>query len=268
VDLRFRGIDSVRTFFALQSPGYRWRFLRHVAARLGFPKPREGLLRPESSGIVDFEGYRFEMRPGTVDRVVLSPLHELLTRRFLARRLRGAQGTGVFVDVGAHCGSMAIPFERFFARVLALEPLPINFEALQKNIQLNDLAGKVSAFNLAAGQRTERAKLHLTGDDSTSSLKAGGEEIGSVEVDIEPLDELLRRSSIAFADVRLLVVDVEGAEAEVLRGACELLGKGRPCVVAEANDPLHAAENAKLMASFGYRELYRLDGRNFVFERR
>lgn len=260
----FPGVQSLRTLYALNSWAHRRTFTRWVVERrLGIPY-REA--RSPTTNLVMLDGYRFEPRDGSADRQVLSPFHEVQTRSFVRRHFAHKTAGGIFIDVGAHCGSFSIPFESFFEKVLSVEPLPENYRALERNIVLNRLQGKIVPFNLAAGATHGPGTLFLNGDEMSSlvPMKASSRTLG---VRVSPLDALLKDGGVSASEVRLLKADVEGAELQVLEGARGLLGRSSPAVILEANDAGAKARLESFMNDIGYVLLRVADGRNMCFER-
>jgi FkbM family methyltransferase len=231
---------------------------------LGFPY-RGALAPAEASGRVTRDGYHFEPRDGSADREVLSPFHEVQTRSLVRKYIASGSG-GVFVDVGAHSGSFSIPYESFFDRVLAIEPLPDNYRAMQRNIALNNLEGKIRSFNLAAGATNTHGTLFVKGDE-TSSLVPMESPSGTLGVTVRSLDDLLIDEGISASEVRLIKADVEGGELEVLAGAQRLLAEGSPMVVLEANTESAKRSLVRFMDRIGYVLVREADGRNLCFRR-
>jgi FkbM family methyltransferase len=260
------GVQSLRTLAGLDSWRDRLTFGRWVVERrLGIPF-REAPPSTDATAQLMRDGYRFEPREGAADRSVLGAFHEVQTRAFVRRQLAGRPARGVFIDVGAHCGGFSIPFESFFERVLAIEPLPDNYRALERNIALNGLGGKIRPLNVAAGEAGGPGTLFLDGDEK-SSLLPGGSSSDTVGVTLRSLDDVLRGEGVSPTDVRLLKVDVEGAELRVLAGARRLLDEGSPFVVLEANTPVAKKELETFMDGIGYVTLRVADGRNLCFKR-
>jgi FkbM family methyltransferase len=260
------GVQGLRTLMGLDSWRDRLTFGRWVVERrLGIPY-RESSPSTDPTAVIMRDGYRFEPREGTADRSVLGPFNEVQTRTFVRRQLARRPACGVFIDVGAHCGSFSIPFESFFERVLAIEPLPDNYRALERNIALNGLAGKIRPFNFAAAEAGGPGTLFLDGDEK-SSLFSTGHSSDSVGVTLRSLDDLLNGEGVSPADVRLLKVDVEGAELRVLAGARRLLSEGSAIVVLEANTAVATKDLQTFMDGIGYVELRVADGRNLFFRR-
>lgn len=261
-----RGVDSLRTLLDLDSWSLRWTFARFVMERrLGIPY--RGQLAPDESGTrILRDGYWFEPRAGTADREVLGPFHEVQTRRLLHRRFVRKPRGGVFIDVGAHCGSFSIPYERFFERVLSIEPLPDNSRVLTRNIELNHLSEKIQVFDVAAGALDTTATLFVCRDELSSLVpsRAGSKPAG---VRIRPVDDMLSEAGVSPAAVRLLKADVEGAELQVLSGARRLLDAASPTVVLEANTESSARALEQFMRGVGYVFVRITNRRNVWFER-
>ena len=175
----------------------------------------------------------------TLDGFVLVPRHDTLlllmlldagpeglepgTRRVLSKLLvPGA----TFVDVGAHIGLLTLAGARAVGasgKVLAIEPVPLSFELLQRSLTINGLAGWVEGKCQALGAHRARCKFFVRDVLGHSSLTqgefaAGGDEI---EVSVTPLDELVRRGE----RVDVIKIDVEGAELAVLEGMTGSLPK-------------------------------------------
>lgn len=161
---------------------------------------------------------------------------------------------------------MTIPFESFFAKVIAVEPLPGNYRALERNIAFNRLESKVRAFNVAAAEARARASFFVDGDEK-SSLVPTERATQIIDVDVRALDDLLGEAGESAADVRLIKIDVEGAELQVLRGAHRILAQASPLVVLEANPPEAHRELEDFMGRIGYLVRRRTDGRNLCFKR-
>ncbi|MET0274570.1 MAG: FkbM family methyltransferase [Phenylobacterium sp.] len=146
------------------------------------------------------------------------------TLELFARLLRPGD---TMIDVGAHVGLHALVSARLVGpggRVLAVEPQPYNCERTMTNAAANGFrnihvvcaaAGAESGTVVLRQQTgTDKARLTLTGE--------GVNDTGlTFEVPVVRLDELARRHSLQH--VRLLKIDVEGFEPEVLAGARELL---------------------------------------------
>ena len=157
--------------------------------------------------------------------------------RFIGQGMAGGAG---FIDIGAHAGIFTIAAAQAFPdrQVIAVEPLPANFEWLLRNIRLNRL-DNVEPVRAAVSDRSGSVPFFVNPlQDGGGSLRAfDSYRTGNVAVDARAyqqahprfqervpvetrgLDELVRGPSV-------LKVDVEGGELEVLRSGSEALRSG------------------------------------------
>jgi FkbM family methyltransferase len=135
-------------------------------------------------------------------------------RDFLSRHVRAGMSV---LDIGANIGLYSILLAELVGaqgKVLAFEPDPALFEAAVTNSRLNGKDGVITIHNLALGSRTGRAVLHRSPYNSGDNrLSASGAHKESVVVSIARGDDVL-----AGRHIDLIKMDVQGWEAEVLRG--------------------------------------------------
>lgn len=131
------------------------------------------------------------------------------------------------IDIGAHVGFHALVAARCVGptgQVIAVDPQPYNADRILTNSALNGLDNIVVVV-AAAGAKPGFIELHNQKASDKARLTALGDGVGDLparfEVPLITLDELAGRRGLAR--VRLLKIDVEGYEAEVLAGAAETL---------------------------------------------
>jgi FkbM family methyltransferase len=158
-------------------------------------------------------------------------LHEFNEMGFLLHFLRRED---TFVDVGANVGSYTILASGVVgSRSIAAEPVPVTFEVLKQNIQLNNLQKSVLALNIGIGSHADT--LFFTKDrDSTNRVvleKKDNKNI-LVQVPVRSLDEILLNEQCPS----LIKIDVEGFEQEVINGASKILQNNQlKAVIIELN---------------------------------
>jgi FkbM family methyltransferase len=146
--------------------------------------------------------------------------------------LIGAASRVVFA--GAHIGAVLIPIVRHGATrtVVAYEPSPRNFRLLAMNLQLNGIDGVVT-FNTALGERSGRVQFTENSINTGNSRVAPSD--GEITVDMETLD---RTIAADWDSIDLIVMDTEGSEVAVMRGAQSTLARTRNLYVEFSPDQL------------------------------
>jgi FkbM family methyltransferase len=162
---------------------------------------------------------------------------------------------GTFVDIGANIGKYTVFMARKLAgkgRVLAIEPEPDNFAVLAKNIFLNRMYNNITAIDKACSDKEESAILYLQKKGSGShSLYRPKKCWKEIRVRTMKLDDIVERLKIE--NIRLIKIDVEGAEAEVLRGAEKVLGKFHPDIIFESEKNIRQC--SEILSPLGYHVL-------------
>jgi FkbM family methyltransferase len=186
--------------------------------------------------------------PGATGAVYLG-LHEYEDMAFVLHFLRPGD---LFVDVGANVGSYTLLAASTGANCISFEPLPETYRKLVRNIGMNGLMSRVDAVN--AGVGSAPGELRFTADlDTENHVVFGGCEGRVQKVPVTTLDE-----KVGDRNVSLVKIDVEGFEAEVIRGAQHLLSTHPPAaLIVEANDASHRYSSDQegfvgLMRGFGY----------------
>jgi FkbM family methyltransferase len=182
----------------------------------------------------------------------------------------------VVFDVGAAIGSLALGSARLVGgggRVVAFEADPVHIERLGEHIRANRLEGVVELVPKAvwsgrsSGQSSERAS---EGSEDSSgnwiwfrygktARTQGGVETATdrpiladgelIRVAVTTLDDYVASSGFV---PRLIKIDVEGGEAEVLRGGEVVFATHRPLVIAEIHTEQARDAVRQFMLAHGY----------------
>jgi FkbM family methyltransferase len=143
--------------------------------------------------------------------------------RFISSRLRAGD---VFVDVGANIGYFSLLASSLVGeagKVLALEASPRIFSSLQANLRRNG-ARNVDARNVAVADHEGTVKVFLAGQFNLGTTTIFEHDSLGIEEQVraQTLSALIAPSDIAR--MRVIKIDVEGAEWMVVAGMRELLG--------------------------------------------
>ena len=174
--------------------------------------------------------------------------------RFLERTIEPGD---VVVDVGANVGLFTLRMAWLTGprgRVFAFEPNPAVRSLLEDNVALNYVTW-VRVSDVAAADAAGRRRLHVTtrfqGNSSLVSKNAWYERhflvdrVESCDVEVGRLDDLLP-DDVRF---RLIKIDVEGAEPDVLAGLERILAEGRCAQLdVEVSKPLGERQFDELVA--------------------
>lgn len=166
--------------------------------------------------------------------------HQFADNILQAALQRTRRGDHVVV-VGAHLGSIALPLARARRKVTAFESFTPTYQHLVEHISLNRLS-TVRAINVALGNSVETARLGMTDTENSGAYQVLTKEDfdrgsrqapyadAAHETEVRPLDAL------DLPRVDLLVIDVEGMELAVLRGARKTIERDQPKIICEIWD--------------------------------
>lgn len=235
------------------------RRVRRALARREFPVVPAHLAR------IDYE--RADVLIGVTSRAeIISRLRpvakEPWTVRWIEQHLRPGD---VFYDVGANVGSYSLIAGAQGLdglRVVAFEPGYASYSALCDNVLLNGQEDVVVPMPVVLGERTALATLTYSDVGAGAAghtLEGGKEGAYRQPVLVHRLDDLVE---LGLPMPTLIKVDVDGAEASVLRGAQRTLAQPelRSAIVEIARDG--AAEVVQLLEGAGLDLRERIDERD------
>ena len=159
------------------------------------------------------------------ERVRLLPHYRQLTwnpEEYNAFRADIRPGDTV-LDVGANIGAYTVLFAQWVGphgRVIAFEPAPEPYRALRMLVDANTVADRVTALDQAVSSLEGTAAFAAVGVDGANRLTRTGD---GMTVATTTIDAVCRRLNVR---PRLIKIDAEGAELDVLRGARQTLARG------------------------------------------
>jgi FkbM family methyltransferase len=183
--------------------------------------------------------------------------------------------TDIFINVGANYGYYCCLALQAGARTIAFEPIEINLRLLYKNIIANGWQSKIEIFPLAIGERASLIEIYgaYTGASIIKGWAGNTSESLKSYTPISTLDTIL--GSRVCGQRCFILVDIEGAEFQMLKGAEEILKqKPKPIWMVEIcvteHQPKGVHINPYLEATFdmfwshGYRSFTATDQRKEI----
>lgn len=211
---------------------------------------------PDNPGVkIAQDGTKWVARPGTDDQLAFMG-HEAKYAPVFHMMVEAVPEDGLVCVVGAHVGTWAVRFAGL-RPVLAFEANPSTAQILLKNVWLNQVENKVEILNFAAW---DSAGLEVGLHDENGQKEGGSTRVVQYA-------ESLPMATTTTLDwqrhyrprIGFVLMDVEGAEAVVLRGAHDLLTLDRPHMSIELHeglpgvDPNIREQVEKILEAHAYR---------------
>lgn len=208
-------------------PG-RWRLLRWIASKpecLELLPPK--LLHLDKGSRLLIEAYN--------NRGHYVETESLSKDQRVVKVFGAVLGTGDNVlDVGANIGRMSVLASRLVGNsgsVIAFEPSPKVISSLYRNLAINGCTN-LTVYNLAIADSDGQITFHMPiGTNSAlGSIRNIGDDASiCIEVPLRALDNF---DSLP-PTIKVVKIDVEGADLRVVRGATRLIKTRRPIIVME-----------------------------------
>ena len=186
------------------------------------------------------DGFMMELDPlHYPDGAMLYGTFEVSSIRLVERIVRPGD---VVCDIGGNIGYYAIRFSRLVGptgQVFAFEPVPTTLLRLRANLRQNACTN-VTVCPVALTNEAAPVTIYETASHGVAGLRPLSEDTISHAVDGVLLDDFLQTDR----PVRLMKIDVEGAERLVLQGAQQRIARDRPYILLE--------KFSSALLSFGY----------------
>lgn len=261
-------MSAVRAALATEplSPSAVRRALGNVDQHVS-PTPFTVRLSADDVAYVPLEGIEvaLDRADGSVSApIIASGTWEPHVERVLRANL--APGS-VFVDIGANVGwhtALAASIVGDSGSVYAIEPNPDNVRLIAHTIERNGLR-QVHLLPLALSDRIGYAEFRSAIGSNGGFTWADGHTLIDPYVSVVPT---VRLDDLDIPRVDVVKIDVEGAEATVLRGAAATLQRDHPTVVFEFSCDMTQRvagiaprDHLAVFQSYGY-ELWMIDRRD------
>jgi FkbM family methyltransferase len=238
------GLDDLRwAWWAHRQVPYQFREVWTKQGRTEhYRRLTEHLAAPMALRVREELSKRGFEAPGTWTDIDLAKLHEVLVDRCYDVEGFEPAYDGLSVDAGCGYGDFSL-LAAARGRVAAFDPNPQNVQRTRELLETNHLADRLSAQAVALGRSDGAVLLGRAGE----AMLARGSNRSSQEHPMRALDSVL-----STGPVRLLKVDVEGMEADVLAGARSILLRDRPPIIVEVHGRRSETAVRELLGKFGY----------------
>lgn len=195
---------------------------------------------------------------------IISPYYEVETRKKIYEILKNIDPENdIFVDIGAHIGRYVVELSKYFNKIVAFEPNPYIFKLLKCNTILNNIEDKVDLYNYALSDRDSETyfKVNYFNDGTSKIVNGPGEDV--IKIQCKKFDDF----DIDLKKVKLILIDVEGHEYQVLKGmknGLKELPKGCSIILEiHDNDP-NKDKVIELLKENGFENIYKIDEWNYI----
>ena len=168
-----------------------------------------------------------------------------------------------FIDIGANFGLHTLYGARLVGapgKVYSVEPMKENIQLLNKHLKLNKATNVEVVESAISAAKTATLTFYFpkAGLLQTGAIRSTDQNTEQVIVQNMTLDQL---SDLISKPAKLIKIDVEGAEFDVLRSGSKLLGQTHPDLLIEIHPKALIGfdsspnEIIEYLNSIGYKEL-------------
>lgn len=231
----------------------RNNFLKAIIKKVFFP---DGSIRIIIFGPLKGHRYRISSHSG------LAPLYSGVEREHQKVFSDLIKSGDTVIDVGANWGIHTLFMSKLVGpsgQVISIEPCSGTTTELLFNAKLNNCKN-IIVKELAASEKNGETFLYIGDSSSINTIQASdgkSEYSEKIKVKIATLDSIVKEHGID--KVKLIKIDVEGAESKVLVGAKQILQNHRPYLIIDLHTPEQDLLVAKILTAHEY-NLSRLGG--------
>jgi FkbM family methyltransferase len=168
--------------------------------------------------------------------------------RFLLRRRRG-----IILDIGANIGNHSVFLGMFTKNSIAcFEPNPEILPILEKNLNVNQVEHKLFKFGLGSSENHYEVVLPDEMPNNIAAARLISRNDGQILV--RRLDDVIPDIEHSFGGMPVIAIkaDIEGMEAEMLRGALTTIEKYKPELFLEIFNQRSMLEIEAILKPIGY----------------
>ena len=177
---------------------------------------------------------------------------------FIRKHYGEIKNMSVIVDIGANIGVFSVyaANESQEAIIYAFEPVRMNYEILNENINNNNFSDRIKAFNLGIASKNESRKIYMSTSTLHSITNANKNQYHET-IQCITLNDIIITNKLNNID--LLKINCEGAEYEILystnKESFDVINEIRLEYHNEDSDRNNVVYLKKYLESMGYQEL-------------
>ncbi len=145
----------------------------------------------------------------------------------------------ILLDIGASTGCYTLLAAHHKGlHVFAFEPVPLAWDVLTANVQLNDLEDRVHTWKIAVGEHEGVDTFHVVEPESQIGISMLGGKPAYTKCYHDLIMRVITIDMLYQEDLiipTVIKIDTEGGELAVLRGADRTLTLEHPAIVCEYN---------------------------------
>jgi len=186
--------------------------------------------------------------------------HFLKLLKFILNSSELEKDKSMIIDVGANIGNHSMFFSELVDSVIAIEPNPICNNLIHASLMFNNISN-ISVIQKALSSHTGKATLNFPASDLGSGSLLDSDSKGfenSFEVETDTLDNILALKITKDEHIKLIKIDVEGHELEILKGAKTILNEHSPIIAFEAHGLINYVKLTNELKKLGYLSFYKL----------
>lgn len=181
--------------------------------------------------------------------ISVTGFYELTNLRLMKSILfKEKEQSGIAIDIGANIGNHTLYFSHIFDKVFAIEPHPALFKVLEANTIWNN-ASNVRCLNVAFGKDRSYTLLAQEQQSHSGTFRINSTKAHGIKIEIRKGDEVMHEVK---ESIKLIKIDVEGFESDVLAGLEQTISSHRPIIWFEAENAEKAKTSIQFLRSLGY----------------
>ena len=219
-------------------------------------------LKDQNEKAVNVNDYQMKLIPndeGISKELRVFHVHEPLLTKIVKKEIKDGM---TCIEVGCNIGYYALLESNLVGKngkVIAIEPSPINFQCLKKNLSLNKNSN-VTSYNFAVGNIDSQTQFLISNTSNWSKVieQPMPNSLDVITVPLKKLDTFVLENNLGSID--FIRMDIEGYESKAYEGMKEIIKNFKPKLMIEIHSTLLGKDKTieffKKLKEDGYESKY------------